>query len=102
MSEADLQSKYNNRITNIIRILGNIFGYTIVIEGNKVKLTSIYAFDEEDTIVLSINNNTINVEENEYTKRLEKEKKLYLEKGNSLSAFLSAVTLSLFEQSTFQ
>ncbi|KAI5171379.1 hypothetical protein NEFER03_0738 [Nematocida sp. LUAm3] len=99
----DLESKYKNRISNIIKILGNAFGYEVCIHGNRMSLRSIYAFDEEDTVCLILNEGgSVSVEENAFIKKMEKERKIYLDQGNSLPAFLSAITLNLFNQKTFQ
>lgn len=94
--------KYKRRLTNAIDRLGNIFGYEVELRDQKILLRSIYAFDEEDVFILQISERTIGVESNSYLKKFEKEKMIYLDKGRSISAFLSAVTLSLFEQKTFQ
>lgn len=102
MSE-EVESKYRNRIKNILKILGDLFGYEVSIQGNKILLRSLYAFDEEDTISLILDEKgSISVEENAFIKRMERERKIYLDQGSSLSAFLSAVTLHLFNQKTFQ
>ncbi|KAH9386231.1 uncharacterized protein NEMAJ01_1127 [Nematocida major] len=95
--------KYKKRIANAIKTIGNIFGYEVELkEENKIVLRSLYAFDEEDIFILQISEKGISVERNAYLKKFEKERALYLDQGKSIGAFLSAVTLSLFEQSTFQ
>lgn len=101
MSE-EIIAKYRNRINNVIKTLGSIFGYEVEVQDNRIILRSLYAFDEEDKIVLVLDGQRIVVEENEFVKRFHREKNVYLDSGNSLGAFLSAVTLSLFEQKTFQ
>lgn len=94
--------KYKKRLTNAIQTLGNIFGYEVELKEKRIILRSIYAFDEEDVFILQISERGIGVESNGYLKKFEKERTIYLDKGRSISAFLSAVTLSLFEQNTFQ
>ncbi|KAI5188688.1 hypothetical protein NECID01_0301 [Nematocida sp. AWRm77] len=101
MSE-EIIAKYKNRINNMIKTLGSIFGYQVSVQDNKIVLLSLYAFSEEDRIVLVVDGQSITVEENEFVKRFKNEKHMYLENGRSLGAFLSAVTLSLFDQKTFQ
>lgn len=103
MTEEEVATRYRNRIKRILKILGDIFGYEISIQGNKLFLRSNYAFEEEDTIALQIKETEeIALEETEFIRRMEKERRLYLEKGGSLAAFLAAVTLDLFEKKTFQ
>ncbi|KAI5191323.1 hypothetical protein NEMIN01_1482 [Nematocida minor] len=94
--------QYKKRLTNAIKTLGNIFGYEVELRAKNILLRSIYAFDEEDVFVLQISERGISVEANSYLKKFEKEKAIYLDQGRSIGAFLSAVTLSLFEQNTFQ
>ncbi|OAG31356.1 hypothetical protein NEDG_01834 [Nematocida displodere] len=99
----DLATKYRARLSNVIKTFGDIFGYEIEVKEDKIVLRSLYAFDEEDKIVLTMKENGgILVEANEFLRKLQKERILYLDKGRSLGAFLSAVTLSLFEKNTFQ
>lgn len=108
---AELTAKYNNRIYNLLQTLGVIFGYDIGVQNSEIQLRSKYAFNEEDVILLRIaptegeeHKAAIEVRglNGEYLRKFEKEKKMYLEKESSIPAFLSAVTLSLFEQNTFQ
>ncbi|EIJ89731.1 hypothetical protein NEPAR06_1675 [Nematocida parisii] len=94
---------FKKRINNAINTIGNIFGYEAKLKGgNTVIIRSLYAFDEDDVFILIISEEGIRLERNAYLKKFEKEKKLYLDHGKSIGAFLSAVTLSLFEQNTFQ
>lgn len=94
--------KYKKRLSNAIQTLGNIFGYEVELREQKIILRSVYAFDEDDVFILQISEKGVGVEANGYLKKFEKEKKIYLDTGRSIGAFLSAVTLSLFEQNTFQ
>jgi len=99
----ELVAKYRARISNIIKTLGDLFGYEVSLEGKRIILRSVFAFEEDDVIVLAIEEDrTIRVEQNEFTSRFKNEKNIYLDRGKSIAAFLSAVTLSLFEQKTFQ
>ncbi|KAI5184428.1 hypothetical protein NEHOM01_0173 [Nematocida homosporus] len=101
--ESELAARYKNRIQNIVKILGDIFGYEITIQGNRILLRSLFAFDEEDIITLLISETgKIAVEGSPFVKKMDKEKNIYLDKGGSISAFLSAITLTLFDQKTFQ
>lgn len=99
---SDEAEKYKKRIANAIKTIGNVFGYELELSENRIVLRSLYAFDEDDVFILQISERGIGVECNGYLKKFEKEKALYLDQGRSLGAFLSAVTLSLFEQNTFQ
>jgi hypothetical protein len=97
-------AKYRRRMSNLIVLMGNTFGYDIDLVENKLFLRSKYAFDEDDviTVLLDSAKGGVVLEGSDFVNRWRKEKEIYLEKGKSLGAFLAAITLGLFEQSTFQ
>lgn len=101
-SSVDMQNKLRARLGNLLKLVTTLFGYSIAFNRNRIHLTSIYAFDEEDRIEMEVKDGgEIEIEENEFAKRWKGEKGIYLERGRSVSSFLSAITLSLFEKSTF-
>lgn len=102
-TKEEIVAKYNKRLGNLMDLLGNVFGYDIKLDGGKLVLRSKYAFDEEDVISIAVGpGGEVVVESSDFMKRWTQEKSIYLERGKSLGAFLASITLSLFEQSTFQ
>ncbi|KAI5133908.1 hypothetical protein NEAUS07_1047 [Nematocida ausubeli] len=93
----------NKKMSSTIDLVGNIFGYEVKLIGNnRLAIRSLYAFDEDDVFIITVTKSGMQLDMNDYLKKFEKERKLYLDGAKSLGAFLSAVTLSLFEKNTFQ
>ncbi|TBT98862.1 putative mitotic checkpoint protein, partial [Hamiltosporidium tvaerminnensis] len=80
----------------------SMLGYEITFNENNVILHSSYAFDDEDIFVFEIDdNNSCTLKSNEFVANWKREIDLYLLNGKSVPAFLSAVTLELYNQKTY-
>ncbi|WUR05173.1 mitotic spindle assembly checkpoint protein MAD1 (MD1L1) [Vairimorpha necatrix] len=86
--------KYKKYITGIL-------GYKIDLKEDKIILSSLYSFDSEDLLIFNINKENIELVNNSFASQFNNEIQIYLVKGGSVPAFLSAVTLNLFNQKTF-
>ena len=76
-----------------------LFGYKVNIVEKEYRLESMYA--ENDIIAFEKSaDGGLNLLETEFTKTLSKEIHAYLSKCHSIPAFLSNITLQLFERQT--
>lgn len=67
------------------------------------RLRSMFAEDEEDDLEFSITSDgRVQVMETPFMNKVQTETKEYLYRMHSIPAFISQVTLDLFEQQTFQ
>ncbi|KAK1348269.1 putative mitotic checkpoint protein [Hamiltosporidium tvaerminnensis] len=107
-----LQNSINNKNDSMIElrtllakmylVTKSMLGYEITFNENNVILHSSYAFDDEDIFVFEIDdNNSCTLKSNEFVANWKREIDLYLLNGKSVPAFLSAVTLELYNQKTY-
>ncbi|EQB60326.1 mitotic spindle assembly checkpoint protein 1 [Vairimorpha apis BRL 01] len=87
-------TKYKKYITGIL-------GYKIDMKDDKIVLSSLYSFDSEDLLIFNIKKDNLELVNNEFAGLFKNEINIYLIKGGSVPAFLSAVTLKLFNEKTF-
>lgn len=98
--EAELESfkAYRRRFTKVIT---GLFGYKVELEDEKITLLSLYAFDKGDVFVFHQQNDSLQLITNDFALTWKNEIQNYLVSGKSLPAFLSCITLELFNKKTF-
>eukprot|EP00866_Antonospora_locustae_P002529 jgi/Antlo1/2529/1040 len=98
--EAELESlrTYRRRFKKIIT---GLFGYKVEIDDEKITLLSLYAFDKGDVFVFHQQNDSLQLITNDFALTWKNEIQNYLVSGKSLPAFLSCITLELFNKKTF-
>jgi mitotic spindle assembly checkpoint protein MAD1 len=104
ISLESLNTDYNNLKEYLIKYkkyITGILGYKIDLKDNKIILSSLYSFDSEDLLIFNINKDNLELVNNTFAGQFSNEIQIYLIKGGSVPAFLSAVTLNLFNQKTF-
>jgi mitotic spindle assembly checkpoint protein MAD1 len=104
ISLESLNTDYNNLKEYFIKYkkyITGILGYKIDLKDNKIILSSLYSFDSEDLLIFNINKDNLELVNNTFAGQFSNEIQIYLIKGGSVPAFLSAVTLNLFNQKTF-
>ncbi|KAH9128040.1 hypothetical protein AeMF1_001736 [Aphanomyces euteiches] len=77
-------------------------GYKVDLKYPELRLRSIYAEDEADEIKFQFNDGELELLETPFVAGLDQRNMAYLTMCHSIPAFLSAVTLMLFEKQTYQ
>lgn len=98
--EAELESlkTYRRRFTKVVT---GLLGYKIELVDEKIMLLSLYAFDRGDVFVFHQQNDNLQLITNDFALTWKNEIQNYLVNGKSLPAFLSCITLELFNKKTF-
>jgi hypothetical protein len=105
--KAELQSmgRPNNNSSNQLeefkRISSIFFGYRTEVTPEYIQLISMYSYDESDTFIFKRTNDSVSLLNNDFANSFSSEIQKYMENGQSIPAFLAAVTLNLFNQKTF-
>lgn len=82
-------------------ILG-LLGYQFEIKDDKIELLNLYAFNAEDRLIFQIEEGNLNLISNSFTDEYKNEIESYLVKGKSIPAFVSSITLDLYQKKTYQ
>ncbi|KAF7683437.1 Mitotic spindle assembly checkpoint protein MAD1 [Astathelohania contejeani] len=90
-----------NTLRRINEWITGLLGYKIDFGKDTITLHSLYAFDEDDKFVFNRAGDVLELISNEFACEWSEEIHTYLVNGKSIPAFLSAVTLELFNQKTF-
>ncbi|RHY46690.1 hypothetical protein DYB34_014272 [Aphanomyces astaci] len=77
-------------------------GYKVDLKYPELVLRSIYAENEGDEVKFQFNNGELELLETPFVAGLDQRNMAYLTMCNSIPAFLSGVTLALFEKQTYQ
>ena len=78
-------------------------GYKIeLVSGDKYRLRPMYAASEDDFLMIQFHNGQLSVLGTAFCERLEDSVRLLLTRFHSVPAFLSQITLDLFNQTTMQ
>jgi mitotic spindle assembly checkpoint protein MAD1 len=98
-----LKQVFKEKIMEFRQTVYVLFGYQLEItENNTTRVLSMYAFNEGDYMIFQRQKDgSLTFMESEYTKQWTKEIEFYVKQRRSIPMFLSAVTQSLFERSTF-
>ncbi len=111
--KGDLQesSKRLHRLKEVFRLKVSEFreacyrmtGYKIeLVSGDKYRLRPMYAASEDDFLMIQFHNGQLSVLGTAFCERLEDSVRLLLTRFHSVPAFLSQITLDLFNQTTMQ
>jgi len=95
-----LKEAWKRQIHELREMMLKLFGYKVNIVEKEYRLESMYAQNEIIAFEKS-SEGGLNLLETEFTKTLSKEIHAYLSKCHSIPAFLSNITLQLFERQTF-
>lgn len=93
--------RLNKQLTEYRRIASIFFGYQLSVDSEYIQLTSVYSYDESDAFVFKRSDGSVCLLNNDFANSFTSEIQQYMENGKSIPAFLSAVTLNLFNQKTF-
>lgn len=101
----ELMMKYFKKTSNDFRdVCHRLTGYRIdVLKNNQYKLTNVYANSSEECLLFELsteNEKELKLLENDYSKNLDENVQIYLVQHDSFPAFLSSLTLDLFQRQT--
>lgn len=99
-TEAELDS-YRAYCKRFMKVVTGLMGYKIELMDEKITLLSLYAFDKQDTLVFHQHDDNLQLITNDFALTWQNEIQNYLVNGRSLPAFLSCITLELFNKKTF-
>lgn len=98
--EAELDS-YKIYCKRLMKVVTGLLGYKIDLKEDSITLLSLYAFDKEDVFVFKQSNDNLQLVTNDFALGWKNEIENYLVRAKSLPAFLSCITLELFNKKTF-
>ena len=103
-----IENTHNKIVSNmefdtLLLTIKTILGYKItMLKENTFLLKSVYAYTDDDVFCIRLTeNNSLHFVDSSYLREWAIEYKKYVVQGKSISAFLSAVNLNLFERKTF-
>lgn len=85
----------------LLYYLKSVLGYNIKYDKKTFILRSVYAFSNDDTFEIVVENNKLLLKSTEYLREWSEFFNIYIKNGRSYCAFFSAVTLELYNRKTF-